>query len=286
MNVFLGLFGTLSGILFATAVGVMSMSPPQYDIARGAALGAACSAVITYVLWLLSTDEPLLVKATIGVITGIVSLGALPLGLNWINDIEYNNNSIAKAAVVPKNVGKLEAEAKILFSTKNRENAITIIEIGDSGTKFFWGGKEGSPMFNFYGSDIIVEAIGNSTKITTQIKDDNGDLVAEIIRNEWKVAPPPKTWDRNYSNDVLEVINPKGKVVLQVRVLPDRIQLQGEWRGDANHGIRLVKSDDIRQAGGVFVVFGPMLPNGPPNSPEIKRIFAYPSEFHFGELSK
>ncbi|MEJ0092842.1 MAG: hypothetical protein WDN46_05280 [Methylocella sp.] len=49
------------------------------------------------------------------------------------------------------------------------------------------------------------------------------------MRNEWRVTPPPGTLDRNYTDDALEIRGAGGKIVLQLRVLQDRIQLQGEW---------------------------------------------------------
>jgi hypothetical protein len=75
-------------------------------------------------------------------------------------------------------------------------------------------------------SQFKVELINGKAKISTRITDESGNLIAEIIRNEWKVAPT-RAWDRNYSGDALEVKDSRGYVVLQVRVLADRIQIQG-----------------------------------------------------------
>lgn len=120
--------------------------------------------------------------------------------------------------------------------------------------------------------------------MSTQIKDQKGSLIAELIKNEWKIAPPPQTWDRNYSKDALEVINPKGDVVLQVRALDDRVQIQGEWWADAVRGTRIVKSQDTKNPGGLMIFFGPKHPLGIPGDDQIVRMFRYPSELHFGEL--
>lgn len=54
------------------------------------------------------------------------------------------------------------------------------------------------------------------------IRDRSGRLVAEIVNNEWKVNPQ-NAWDRNYSADALEVRDPTGDIVLQVKALADRI---------------------------------------------------------------
>jgi hypothetical protein len=68
----------------------------------------------------------------------------------------------------------------------------------------------------------------------------NGNLVAELRRNEWQVSP--NSWDRNYTKDAVEVIDSTGKVVLRVRALPDRTKLQGEWWSTDGRGIRIVKA--------------------------------------------
>ena len=144
MNAILGLIGPLSITLFGTAFSVMSMSPPQYDIARWAAIGACISAVMTFLLWLSITDENISIKIIIGVITGIFSLGGLPIGLNWIGDIQNRNTQAEQKAIQPKNVGVLEADAKLLFSTSSDRGVISSIEIGNSGTVFIWGGSKGT----------------------------------------------------------------------------------------------------------------------------------------------
>jgi hypothetical protein len=91
MNTFMGLFGIASALLFGTSVGVMSMSPPEYDVARGTAIGASVSAIITFLLWILMTDERLPTKVLVGIATGIVALGVLPVSLDWISRIQARN---------------------------------------------------------------------------------------------------------------------------------------------------------------------------------------------------
>jgi len=75
----------------------------------------------------------------------------------------------------------------------------------------------------------MIELIEGKIRFSAQITDEEGNIIAKISRNEWQVAPPPRTWDKNYSDDALEVVDPKGRVVLQAKVLSDRIQIQGAW---------------------------------------------------------
>jgi hypothetical protein len=185
---------------------------------------------------------------------------------------------------IPGYSGILYPKIDTLFSPKGGTKRI--LEFGDSGSQLMLSpdSPAGMPFFNFWGeSNLTIEIIDGRLKVSTQIRDPSGDLVAELIRNEWKVAPPPKTWDRNYTSDALEVKNVGGRVVLQVRVLPDRIQLLGEWWGSAGQGVRFAKFKEptTGQTGGMFV---PLRRNANPDEPHIDPIFKYPSDSHFGEL--
>jgi hypothetical protein len=74
----------------------------------------------------------------------------------------------------------------------------------------------------------------------------------------------------------------KGNIVLQVKALPDRIQIQGEWWQNQARGIRLVAAPT--GCGANIQFFGPSF--RPEQGEPIRPIFMYPSETHFGELKK
>lgn len=93
----------------------------------------------------------------------------------------------------------------------------------------------------FNASKLTLEEVDGRLMVSTQIRDQSGDVVAELTRNEWKVSAPPKTWDRNYNSDSLEVKNAKGQVVLQVTIFPDRIRVLGEWWGKDGMGARITR---------------------------------------------
>ena len=69
----------------------MSMSSPKYDVARGAASGAAAAIFTTCLLWLTTTKEPFSIRIGIGLVVGIVTLGVLPVVLELISRIEDRN---------------------------------------------------------------------------------------------------------------------------------------------------------------------------------------------------
>jgi hypothetical protein len=161
--------------------------------------------------------------------------------------------------------------------------ALPTLEIGDSGKGFIWKGPQGVPIMNpVEDSQLTIESVNGKIKVSTNIRDKTGRLVAELIRNEWKVSPS-SAFGKNYNDRALEVRNAEGRVILQVKVTNDAIQLQGEWWDEHGQGVRLVKCPD-RQTGeidGCIVILGGI------DRPEdqIKPIFKYPSDLHPGELA-
>ena len=141
---------------------------------------------------------------------------------------------------VPSYAGVLVPKSELLFSA-TEGGKTPLIQIGTSGVvlapKGFGRGTydemEKDPTGAYLmpilkASQLTVESIDGKIKVSTRIDDADGNLIAEIIRNEWKVFPG-RSWDRNYSDDALEVKDARGLVVLQVRALADRIQIQGGW---------------------------------------------------------
>lgn len=186
---------------------------------------------------------------------------------------------IINQPAVPTYTGKIEAEKteSHLFG----KNIPRAIEIGDSGARLIYSGPQGSPFMTFAENyHLKIDLIDGELKVSTQIRNRKGEMVAELVENEWKVALPPKTWDRNYNKNTIEVKDDTGSIVLQVRALPDRIQLQGDWWQDEIRGIRLVKDPNGR--GGALTIFGPAF--RPENASPILPLFRYPSERHLGEL--
>jgi hypothetical protein len=193
---------------------------------------------------------------------------------------------------IPLYSGELSAKpkAKLLFSPVEPTTNPPRLQIGDSGV-FIEGRADQGPEALLFPileeSQFKVELINGEMKVSTQIKDSSGNMVAELIRNEWKVAPPPGSWDRNYTHDTLEVLDGRGDVVLQVRVHPDRIQIQGVWWKNLrppNGWTRVYIWRNPDKPGGAELTFIPKDSTATP--PSIPRIFEYPSDRHLGELRK
>ena len=113
----------------------------------------------------------------------------------------------------------------------SRPQGLPKLEMGDSGAVLIWGGKPEEPLFQFlYNAGLRIEWGKDGLEISTPVRDSSGTKIADISSNRWTVAPPPTCWDKNYTKDVLEIQDRRGHVVLQVRILSDRIKIRGEWR--------------------------------------------------------
>ncbi len=111
--------------------------------------------------------------------------------------------------------------------------------------------------------------------VTTKIRDESGDLIAELNDNQWSHQARPGIYDRNYNDHVLEIIGPDGNVVLQVVDFGRAIYVAGFFR------CRNAWSTVI----GPGSVGGALLDIRPPGKPhvyEIPRICEYPSDQKFG----
>lgn len=184
----------------------------------------------------------------------------------------YSGALVPKPGVVPK----------ILFSNDQPQ----ILEIGDSGVTMDPNSPQGGPgLAKFLGSSQLkVEILEGKVLVSCTIRDKTGNPVLILERNEWQTTRPPAIWDRNYTDDTLEVIDNTHNPILQLRVLGNRIQLQGRFYDSDGHVITIMKSktrsgyavikvDDSKNA-----TEDNMLP--PEN---LEPLFKYPSDRHLGE---
>jgi hypothetical protein len=155
------------------------------------------------------------------------------------------------------------------------------LELGDSGSILKFTEEQGTPLFKIAeDNDIIIETEGENTKVSCKIRDREGRIVAEIIKNEWKVNPE-KSWDRNYSNNALELKDPSGDIILQIKLVEDRIQFQAKLYDASGRRIGFGKSQSP-EGGGVLEFTGQKHPE---LELKIQPIFKYPSELHLGEFA-
>jgi len=254
----------ITALVVALALGAAALSGHFSSVATQALLFAAFAAAI-FGLW----AQPWLVLIGLGSIIA----GALVLLGYWF-----------RPDVIPAYSGVLAPRSTLLFSPDGGQ--ITKIQIGQS--RVFIVDPNNPLAAQLFPAlrtiQFRVENIDGVVKVSAHMLDREGHLIAELVRNEWKVAPPPRTWDRNYTGDALEVRDDRGLVVLQVRELKDRVQLQGLWWIDMGppNGIRQLTVRETPEGGEAQFIISPEDASPPPIVP----MFTYPSDRHFGELRK
>ncbi len=145
---------------------------------------------------------------------------------------------------------------------KDHSHEPPVLQVG--GARFAWAGPEGQPMLKVWRNKLTIRRVGNELKLSITVRDSQENLIAEIVDNRWTVNPSKSAcWDKNYDDDSLEVKDGRGRVVLQVRVLPESIQLQVEF---PDHNDRLIEDGQYSDEDG------------------IRPRFRYPSSEHWGEL--
>ena len=126
---------------------------------------------------------------------------------------------------------------------------------------------------------ITFEFIAKAGRVwlTTKVLDREGKWLVKIKNNHWQVPSKPQITDWNYDSDSLEVIGSTGRVVLQVRLLTDRLQLQGEFWNESGVGYRLVATGDSGHLVKLTQYDDPFIPS-------ILPIFKYPNTQFLGKL--
>ena len=112
--------------------------------------------------------------------------------------------------------------------------------------------------------------------VSTQIRNSKGELLAQMVDNEWSHQARPAIFDRNYRDNAIEIKDSAGNVALQVVDLGKTIYLAGVFR--CRNGQSLTVGPDPVAGGGLLDIANPGV------EPEyfLKPICEYPSELHFG----
>jgi hypothetical protein len=124
-----------------------------------------------------------------------------------------------------------------------------VIEWGDSAVFFnIIGAPQGPLSLPFLkGASLSIDNVSGALKVSATIRSKiDNSLVADIIGNHLKAEQVNSETHAIYNtDDALEVVDEHQKVVLQVKLLPQRVQLQGEWwsksQDGAMRGIRIGK---------------------------------------------
>jgi hypothetical protein len=231
------------------------------------------TALIAILMTLFNAQLPFMLKLAVIVLL-LISVGAHVKS----HLIERTKLSSARRANIlaaeAKSVLPLSKEVKLELGwspSEDRPGAFFLYQGGPLSRMFT------NPAFKVLDDlDFRINEIEGQIKVSMLVRDESGKLVARLVGNNWEVAPPPKTWDKNYSKDTLEIIGESGHVVLQVRCLPDRIQLNGTFYDELGNGLSITpgKNEYVE----IKILDSSSLPA------KIDPIFKYPSDKFFGQL--
>lgn len=216
---------------------------------------------------------------------GFIFLTSLVVILNLANVIR---NKSAKAR--KEFAGTLKPESTKLFTS---EKNFTNWEFGTNfrekrGTIFrYTAGKPFTQAFGLTGvwwksldeNFLELDSEDGQLNVSVTVRDNIGEVIAILSRNEWRVNHPAKAMDRNYTKDMLEVIDHRNSVVLQIRLLDDRVQMNGIFYGSNGKGVAVFPHP--RNGAGSFVMLDK---ENQPDPNTLKPLFKYPSDLHLGEF--
>jgi len=242
------------------------------------------SAIAAIVAFIINRINPKKVPLIITIVFIVILLFTAALEI-----IENKRQSTKETT--EKYAGVLKSRSFVLISSDPR--TFPAIEIADTGLKFVFGGGVDENFISrvLEDNNFKIEIEDGQIKVSMVIRDKEGNVVTIINKNEWKMNPG-KLFDRNFSENALEIIDQKGEIILQVRLLGNCVQLQGKFYSSKDtykSGLKLGKdvigieigrfSEKGNYPGGIH-----FLGRDTPSSLLNKPIFKYPSELHIGEL--
>ena len=250
-----------------------SLVPPQMPVIARWSLWFACW-IITVILIQIQFDKPKSFdrRYCVTLVMGFLFIASL-------HSVIYGQWREEKAATLTGELCSFRSFWGTCYTPP-----MPIIEIADSGTKFIWGGQGPMQMGGFaHNVGLRIEQGKHGIELSTPLLDRSGRKIVNIEKNHWTVVPPPGIWDKNYTQNSLEVKDNREQVVLQIKFLPDRIQIAVEWRDQFGRG------QEWSKCGSNKALPSCISPWGSPqtelqNEQIIEPIFQYPSNEHLGEF--
>lgn len=132
-------------------------------------------------------------------------------------------------------------------------------------------------IFDLFNENMLTIKRDNTIKVSAKFRNREGEIVAEMINNEWELNTN-NFYKRNYSKNALEVIDNEGRVVFNVIIEENEVILQGIFYG--KDGSHLTFADSL---GSIVMTYNT---DGKGPDVRIAPIFRYPSNRYFGERIK
>jgi len=162
---------------------------------------------------------------------------------------------------------KYQSETGILRSRSKSTKKNPSIQL--CGSELLWAGDQDKPAYTVGGDNIYLRMQDGEAKLSMIVRNEHGVVVSTITNNVWFVPKATeRVLDKNFTDDTLEVVDSRKKIVLQVQIIGEKV--------------RLAETTYSANGDGPFS-FGPFLN-------ECDRLgetlFKYPSSTFPGELNK
>jgi type II secretory pathway pseudopilin PulG len=166
---------------------------------------------------------------------------------------------------------QLQATSGVLSGTGTAEQRLVLL----GGIPISFNSADGVILRDGQEPLLRVRLIDGKLYVNAKIRNERGELIAELDDNQWSHQVRPAIFDRNYNDHLLEIIGSDGNVVLQVVDFGRAIYVGGLFRcrnawstviGPASNGAALL---DIRPPGKAHIY-------------EIPRICEYSSDRRLG----
>jgi hypothetical protein len=166
---------------------------------------------------------------------------------------------------------KLNATAGAISSAI--ESTAMSISVGSA--EFHMLSKNGV-VFDEGGDPLLsIRLLSGKLLVTARVRDTSGSIIAEMNDNEWKHQRQPAIFDRNYTQDALEIRDNTGKVVLQVANLGNTVDVAAIFH--CKNGWTYMAGPIAGEGSAIE-----LRPPGEALRSEIPPICNYPSDLHFG----
>jgi hypothetical protein len=211
-------------------------------------------AVLLWLLTLVALADLVLSFGKLAQVTGIWRLGLdllfAMIGLTVSGPVLYEQYRIQYAAL-------LNGTMKAPSPPANYQTIKPVIHLGEATGGFVWGGPNGGSLFKIATDKLTIERDNHGNiQFSTVIRDKTGNLVVEVKKNRWEVSNSKQAcWDKNYTDDALEVKDGRGRVVLQVQLLPNGVRLQGEWHDEHGQLMATFTDDRFTEDDGIAPLF-------------------------------
>ena len=124
--------------------------------------------------------------------------------------------------------GILEPEDRKLSPNSDADSA-PILEMGDADVPQTDMVPDGT-MFKMGGDVIRLTKVHGKVLFTATVRDQSGHTVLQVENNHWVVNGDQQvSWDHNYDDNSLEVLDSGRRVIFQVRLYRDGARVQAEW---------------------------------------------------------